>query len=49
MHDDRRTLEDRLRRVLDERVRPCVHTSPRPLTVECWEAPGEPVPVAEGL
>ncbi|MFG3260236.1 alpha-mannosidase [Streptomyces sp. NPDC048172] len=49
MHDDRRTVEDRLRRVLDERVRPCVHTDPQPLTVERWEAPGEPVPVAEAL
>ena len=49
MHDDRRTVEDRLRRVLDERVRPCVHDLSLPLTVERWEAPGEPVPVAEGL
>ncbi|MBQ0864277.1 glycoside hydrolase family 38 C-terminal domain-containing protein [Streptomyces sp. RK75] len=49
MHDDRRTVEDRLRRVLDERVRPAVHTRALPLTVERWEAPGEPVPVAEGL
>ncbi|MDJ1130910.1 alpha-mannosidase [Streptomyces iconiensis] len=49
MHDDRRTVEDRLRRVLDERVRPAVHTSPQPLTVERWDAPGEPVPVSEGL
>ncbi|MGP3977909.1 alpha-mannosidase [Streptomyces sp. 8N114] len=49
MHDDRRTVEDRLRRVLDERVRPAVHTSALPLTVERWEAPGEPVPVAEGI
>lgn len=49
MHDDRRTVEDRLRRVLDERVRPSVHGPSLPLTVERWEAPGEPVPVAEGL
>ncbi|UNZ17018.1 glycoside hydrolase family 38 C-terminal domain-containing protein [Streptomyces sp. 891-h] len=49
MHDDRRTVEDRLRRALDERVRPAVHTSALPLTVERWEAPGEPVPVAQGV
>jgi alpha-mannosidase len=49
LHDDRRTIEDRLRRVLDERIRPAVYSSPRPLTVERWDAPDEPVPVAEGL
>ncbi|OEV04662.1 alpha-mannosidase [Streptomyces oceani] len=49
MHDDHRIIEDRLRRVLEERVRPAVHTTPVPLTVERWDAPGEPVPVAEGL
>ncbi|MCX5193027.1 glycosyl hydrolase-related protein [Streptomyces sp. NBC_00249] len=49
MHDDRSVTEHRLRRVLAERVRPAVHTRPVPLTVERWEAPGEPVPVAEGL
>ncbi|MEV1007693.1 glycoside hydrolase family 38 C-terminal domain-containing protein [Streptomyces sp. NPDC049881] len=49
MHDDRRLVEQRLRRVLDERVRPAVHGTPVPLAVERWDAPGEPVPVAEGL
>ncbi|MFF2378457.1 alpha-mannosidase [Streptomyces xiamenensis] len=49
MHDDRSIVEDRLRRVLDERVRPAVHRDPVPLTVERWDAPGEPVPVAEAL
>ncbi|WP_052851397.1 alpha-mannosidase [Streptomyces avicenniae] len=49
MHDDRRLVENRLRRVLEERVRPAVHGSPIPLDVERWDAPGEPVPVAEGL
>ncbi|MGH3659283.1 MAG: alpha-mannosidase, partial [Micromonosporaceae bacterium] len=49
MHDDRSIVEDRLRRVLEERIRPAVHTSPVPLTVERWEAPGEPVPAAEGI
>ncbi|MDT0382264.1 glycoside hydrolase family 38 C-terminal domain-containing protein [Streptomyces sp. DSM 42041] len=49
MHDERSTVEARLRRVLDERIRPAVHGSPVPLTVERWEAPGEPVPVSEGL
>jgi alpha-mannosidase len=49
MHDDRRLVEDRLDRVLRERIRPAVHPRSVPLTVEVWHAPGEPVPVAEGL
>ncbi|MFJ6049813.1 alpha-mannosidase [Streptomyces sp. NPDC092307] len=49
MHDDRSVTEHRLRRVLKERVKPAVHSRAVPLTVERWEAPGEPVPVAEGL
>ncbi|MGW1591643.1 alpha-mannosidase [Streptomyces sp. NPDC002386] len=49
MHDDRSLVEARLRRVLDERVRPAVHPESVPLRVHVWHAPGEPVPVAEGL
>ncbi|MFF9218994.1 alpha-mannosidase [Streptomyces viridosporus] len=49
MHDDRTLVEARLRRVLDERVRPAVHPESVPLEVAVWHAPGEPVPVAEGL
>ncbi|MFI1393679.1 alpha-mannosidase [Streptomyces sp. NPDC020681] len=49
MHDDRSLVENRLRRVLDERIRPAVHPESVPLDVAVWNAPGEPVPVAEGL
>ncbi|MFF4394458.1 alpha-mannosidase [Streptomyces sp. NPDC001480] len=49
MHDDRSLVEARLRRVLDERVRPAVYPESVPLKVAVWHAPGEPVPVAEGL
>jgi alpha-mannosidase len=49
MHDDRTLVEARLKRVLDERVRPAVHPRSVPLEVAVWHAPGEPVPVAEGL
>ncbi|HEY3480567.1 MAG TPA: alpha-mannosidase, partial [Streptomyces sp.] len=49
MHDDRSLVESRLKRVLDERIRPAVHGASVPLDVEVWHAPGEPVPVAEGL
>ncbi|MGP3982777.1 alpha-mannosidase [Streptomyces sp. KR80] len=49
MHDDRSLIEARLQRVLDERIRPAVHPESVPLEVAAWTAPGEPVPVAEGL
>ncbi|MFE0514471.1 alpha-mannosidase, partial [Streptomyces sp. NPDC058964] len=49
MHDDRSLVEARLRRVLDERVRPAVYPESVPLEVAVWHAPGEPVPVDEGL
>ncbi|MFG2668949.1 alpha-mannosidase [Streptomyces sp. NPDC048387] len=49
MHDDRSITEQRLRRVLGERIRPAVRSGPVPLTVARWDVPGEPVPVAEAL
>ncbi|MBC7273593.1 MAG: alpha-mannosidase [Streptomyces sp.] len=49
MHDDRALVEARLKRVLDERIRPAVYPESVPLEVAVWHAPGEPVPVAEGL
>ncbi|MER0244234.1 glycoside hydrolase family 38 C-terminal domain-containing protein [Streptomyces sp. HSW2009] len=49
MHDDRTIVEARLRRVLAERIRPAVHGAAEPLAVARGDAPGEPVPVAEGL
>ncbi|MEU1179927.1 glycoside hydrolase family 38 C-terminal domain-containing protein [Streptomyces sp. NPDC005820] len=49
MHNDRELTEQRLRRVLDERIRPAVHARSVPLRVEVWDVPGEPVPVREGL
>jgi alpha-mannosidase len=49
MHDDRSLIEGRLKRVLDERIRPAVYPASVPLEVTVWNAPGEPVPVAEGL
>ncbi|GGZ03215.1 alpha-mannosidase [Streptomyces olivaceoviridis] len=49
MHDDRTLVEARLKRVLDERIRPAVYPESVPLRVAVWHAPGEPVPVAEGL
>ncbi|MBZ6129104.1 alpha-mannosidase [Streptomyces olivaceus] len=49
MHDDRNLVEARLKRVLDERVRPALYPESVPLDVAVWNAPGEPVPVEEGL
>ncbi|MBT2384127.1 glycoside hydrolase family 38 C-terminal domain-containing protein [Streptomyces sp. ISL-11] len=49
MHNDRAITEARLQRVLEERIRPAVYPESVPLTVSVWHAPGEPVPVAEGL
>ncbi|MFG1710530.1 alpha-mannosidase [Nonomuraea sp. M3C6] len=49
MHDDRNLVEARLKRVLDERIRPAIYPESVPLDVAVWHAPGEPVPVAEGL
>ncbi|UBU09860.1 alpha-mannosidase [Nonomuraea gerenzanensis] len=49
MHDDRNLVEARLKRVLNERIRPAIHPESVPLEVAVWHAPDEPVPVAEGL
>jgi alpha-mannosidase len=49
MQDDRQLIESRLHRVLGERIRPAVYPARTPLTVEIWNAPDEPVPVAEGI
>ncbi|MBR8742378.1 glycoside hydrolase family 38 C-terminal domain-containing protein [Nocardiopsis sp. MG754419] len=49
MHDDRRLIEARLERALRERVWPAVHGTSIPLEVARWDAPGEPVPAAEGV
>ena len=49
MHDDRKLIEERLDRVLRERIRPAVYGEAVPLSVEVWDAPGEPVSPAEGI
>ena len=42
-------VEARLRRVMDERVRPALRRARTPLAVEAWDVPGEPVPVTDAL
>ncbi|SEG55909.1 alpha-mannosidase [Actinacidiphila yanglinensis] len=49
MHSDPASTEERLQRVLDQRLRPAVHARTLPLTVEVWHVAGEPVPVSAGL
>ncbi|MFI9586035.1 alpha-mannosidase 2C1, partial [Streptomyces sp. NPDC052236] len=47
MHDERRRIEERVERVLSQRIQPAVHAAFLPCEVEAWEAPDEPVPFAE--
>ncbi|TWF81096.1 alpha-mannosidase [Pseudonocardia hierapolitana] len=49
MHDDRVLIEQRIERILRERLRPAVHGANVPLAVEVWHTPGEPVAVADAL
>ncbi|WP_433170176.1 alpha-mannosidase [Actinoallomurus sp. CA-150999] len=49
MHDDRRQVEDRIDRVLRERIVPATYAARLPMALEIWHVPGEPVPVAEAL
>ena len=47
MHDERRRIEERVERILQQRIQPAVHAAALPLDVTAWEAPDEPVPFAE--
>ncbi|MFC4605617.1 alpha-mannosidase [Rhodococcus kronopolitis] len=49
MHDDRQTVEDRLRRFVDERLRPALYRECVPAALTAWTVPGEPVPFAEAV
>ncbi|WP_419996200.1 alpha-mannosidase [Streptomyces boninensis] len=49
MHDDRELTEQRLARVLRERLRPAIHPHALPLTVAAWHPAGEPVPPSAAL
>lgn len=49
MHDDTSLTVGRVKRVLDERIRPAIHSASTPLTVEIHELPGEPISPVDGL
>lgn len=47
MHDRSTLALLRIDRFARERLAPAIHRASHPLTLACWEAPGEPVPFAE--
>ncbi|TDC97895.1 alpha-mannosidase, partial [Saccharopolyspora terrae] len=49
MHDDRHIVEQRLDRVLHQRIKPAQHTHTLPMDIAVWHTPGEPVPVDQAL
>jgi alpha-mannosidase len=49
VHDDRRLVEQRLARVLEQRIRPATYAASVPLELAAWQVPDEPVPVAAAL
>ena len=52
MHDRSAAIQDRVARMLDERIRPLVHRPVAALQVEAWHVgsgQGEPVPATEAL
>ena len=49
MHDDTSLTVGRVKRVLEERIRPAIHSAAVPLVVEAHQLPGEPIAPAEGL
>lgn len=49
MHDDTSLTVGRVKRVLEERIRPAIHSASVPLVVELHQLPGEPIQPEEGL
>ncbi len=49
MHDDISLTTGRVKRVLDERIRPMVYSDSIPLEVSWHELTGEPIPALEGI
>ena len=49
MHSDRGLIEQRLDRVVQDRIRSAIYGLSVPLTLDVWHVPDEPVPVTEAL
>jgi alpha-mannosidase len=46
MHENSVLVRARITRFVSERIKPAIYRDRRPLTIEAWEVPGEPVPFA---
>ncbi len=49
MHDDRQLTEGRLTRFIDDVLPGALYRRRKPLQVQAWHVPGEPVPVSKAL
>lgn len=49
MHDTTALIEARIRRFVDERLRPNVYAEHTPVMLVSWDVPGEPVPFSEAV
>jgi alpha-mannosidase len=49
MHDDRSLVEARLTRFVTDHLAPALYRDARPVEIEAWQVPGEPVPFAEAI
>ncbi|MGU3409003.1 alpha-mannosidase [Microbacterium sp. M1A1_1b] len=49
MHQNQKLVEERIERVLNERIVPAVHQARTPVALRAWQVPDEPVPAAEAL
>ena len=47
MHDNSILVRARIARFVSERIEPAIYRDRRPLTIEAWEVPDEPVPFSE--
>jgi alpha-mannosidase len=49
VHDNSELVRTRIARFVTERIEPAVYRERRPLTIEAWEVPDEPVPFADAV
>ena len=49
MHDDRHLVEARLRRFVDDHLRPALYRAVSPVSATAWAVPDEPVPFSEAV
>ncbi|MCJ1687025.1 glycoside hydrolase family 38 C-terminal domain-containing protein [Rathayibacter sp. VKM Ac-2927] len=49
MHQNQKLVEERIARVLTERIVPAVYSATAPVSLRSWTVPDEPVPAAEAL